>query len=161
MIWGGRQQDSGKKKYTPPQNVSLVQKYPGHFREQSRKKTRKAWDRCPLSLGGKFGKCNLVNDSLGIVAWFCCPNSLGRISPGKMDQGNPYKEFGETKPKSLGKDPEGIVNVDLSYVSPNFRFVIRDCALNLTDTSAPKYFLIFYSKPSFSFLERNFIEIRK
>ena len=28
------------------------------YKAQSRKQNRKAWDRCPLSLGGKFGKHN-------------------------------------------------------------------------------------------------------
>ena len=64
-----------------------------------------------------------VNDSFGIVTrtiWFCFPNSLVRISPGKMGQGNPTNEFGKTKPKSSGNDPEEIVNKDLSKVSQIF-----------------------------------------
>ena len=40
-----------------------------------------------------------VNNSFGIVPQFCCPNSLGRISPGKMGQENPYERVRATIPK--------------------------------------------------------------
>ena len=61
-----------------------------------------------------------INISFGIVARFCCPNYLGRISLGKMGQGNPYQRVRETKRKILGNDPKGNVNEDLGYISPNF-----------------------------------------
>ena len=77
-----------------------------------------------------FGRKNLgnvtkvfVNDSFGIVArtiWFCFPNSLVRISPGKMGQGNPYQRVRETKPKSLGNNLEGIIYEDLGFISQIF-----------------------------------------
>ena len=65
-----------------------------------------------------FGNVTKVfaNDSFEIVNQtlrFHCPNFLGRISPGKTGQGNPYQKVWETKPKSLGNELEGIINKDL------------------------------------------------
>ena len=34
-----------------------------------------------------------VDESSGIIAGFAAQNSFGRISPGKMGQGNPYQRF--------------------------------------------------------------------
>ena len=75
------------------------------LRTQSCKRNHKTWDRCPLYLGGKFGKPNqvFVNNSFGIIAWFCCPNSLGRISPGKIGQGNPYQKLRGNKTEQFGQ----------------------------------------------------------
>ena len=47
-----------------------------------------------------------VNDSFQIVARFCCPNSLGRISPGKMDQGNPYQRVRGNKTEEFGQQSQ-------------------------------------------------------
>jgi len=43
-------------------------------------------------LGGK-GKHKIVDESSGIIAGFAAQNSFGRISTGKMGQGNPYQRF--------------------------------------------------------------------
>ena len=84
------------------------------YKAQSRKQNR-----CPLSLGGNITEV-FVNDSFRIIARFAAQNSFGRISPGKMGQGNPYQRFRETKLKSSGNNSKGIVNKGLGYVSPNF-----------------------------------------
>ena len=85
-----------------------------------------------------------VNDSFGIVTrtlWFCFPNSLVRISPGKMGQGNPTNEFGKTKPKSSGNDPKSLTKTSVKF--PKFssqrrramihalRFHLGDCTQGL------------------------------
>ena len=108
---------------------------------QSRKRNRKAWDRCPSSLGGKFGKCNQ-----GLRYRF-----LRDRCPGFLQA----KWTRET-----GNDPKGIINRGLGYVFPNFppidngqwshalRFCLRDFALYHNPTNFVLFTLLIPSKAS-------------
>ena len=90
-------------------------------RVQSRKRNPKAWDRRPLSLGGK-GNITEVFDSFRIIAQtlrFCCPNSISERN--NLNYSFLFWDrFWATKPKTSGNEPKGIGNDDLCYISQIF-----------------------------------------